>query len=885
MANIARVLKSDWLWKQRDTSIGSVVDEVAADRLVSWNKAASIPSEIHVELLKSGKIPDPYLGANEHSVQWVGEREWLFATHFAHEQTHHTHAQLTFEGLDTFCTVYLNGSKILDASNMFMPYTVEINPKTLYPTNTLLLHFHSAKLIAKELEKKYGRVRAGSCNLGDPSRVYVRKAQYDWRWDWGPELLTAGPWQPVIFGQYTAAFSTIHTKAAVSADLRASLSVDIALSGDAEVANNVKIVMKDAYGRILREGERKLQSKEPDSKATDVVNWTFTADEIKLWWPVGYGDQVLYDVEVTLEDEATNTLDRIVKRIGFRRVQLVQEALSEPDRYGKGTSFLFEVNGVRIFIGGSNWVPGDSFLTTITPERYRAWLQLLKDGNQNMVRLWGGGVYEPDVFYDICDELGILVWQDFQFACGVYPAHEEFINSVKKEAEATVTRLRHHPSMALFCGNNEDYQQVLQWGGIDSLPARVIYEEVLPDVVSRLTSPEVPYWRGSPYGGKGWDTADPTIGDVHQWNVWAGAHHLYQDYDIMGGRFVSEFGMPAFPDIRTVDYWMDGAEKKHRYSQSKLMMQHNKAGSHERRFAILMNENFRITSDLESYIYLTQLNQSEGVGHAYRSWRREWRGKGKEYCSGVIVWQLNDCWPVTSWAIADYFLRPKAVYFTIARELQPITVGIFRQVQQNRETDRPRQFYEFGAFQSRSATIDVWATNSRLESREATLELNFFDLESDWTHTLTRTVVLGANQTTEILSMPVAHRPVQPNPDPDSDPQVTPSHSVIVSAKLVDPRSGEVTARYSDWPQPYRVLDLPDPGLQVTVENEVVSIEVDRPLKGLVLSVEGEGKEVKWSDNNLDIVPGDPRRILADGIGGRKLRVAYLGKEKPSAVQ
>jgi beta-mannosidase len=301
-------------------------------------------------------------------------------------------------------------------------------------------------------------------------------------------------------------------------------------------------------------------------------------------------------------------LDEMKKTTGFRSVKLIQEPLDEPDHYGKGTSFLFEINGVRIFIGGSNWIPADNFLTTISDDRYRAWLQLLRDGNQNMVRIWGGGIYEPDIFYDICDELGILVWQDFQFACGVYPAHPSFLSTVRAEALSNVTRLRSHPSIALFCGNNEDYQMVLQWGDVPHLPAVKIYEEILPEIVSSLTTePEVPYWRGSPYGGKDWDTADPTVGDVHQWNVWGGKELPYQNYDVLGGRFVSEFGMPGMPAWKTIQYWMDGADEKEWYHQSPLIAQHCRAGLFERRFSIPMNENFRVTEDLETCVLLRSI--------------------------------------------------------------------------------------------------------------------------------------------------------------------------------------------------------------------------------------------------------------------------------------
>ncbi|KAG8767471.1 hypothetical protein FRC12_006222 [Ceratobasidium sp. 428] len=532
---------------------------------------------------------------------------------------------------------------------------------------------------------------------------------------------------------------------------------------------------------------------------------------------------------------------------------------------------------------GSNWIPADNFLTTITPDRYRSWLQVLKDGNQNMIRVWGGGVYEPDCFYDICDELGILVWQDFQFACGQYPAHKEFLANVEAEAEANVRRLRDHPSMALWCGNNEDYQQVFQWG-LTTLPAVVIYEKILPNVIQKLSGDVVPYHRGSPYGSvKEWDTADPTIGDIHQWDVWGGKERFYQDWDIMGGRFVSEFGIPCLPNIRTIDYWLKDTDPSQRRVQSKAMQQHNKAGAHERRLAICMNENFHITSDLETYVYLTQLMQSEAVSSAYRTWRREWKGEGKQYCAGVIVWQLNDCWPVSSWAIVDYFLRPKPAYYTIARELLPCTVGIKRTVEKNRETDRPRQFYEFGAFQSIGASIDVWATNSTLSSKAATLRLSCLDLASSWTHHEEHQIILLPNQTTEVFTVPCpcpSHPGPTPGPEDDADPLPTTSHSVIVSAVLLDATSGTVLSRYVDWPQPFRSYDPPNPKIDVSVEGERVTVSAERPAKCVVLDVEGDKDEVKWSDNALDIIPGEPQTVVASGLGGRKVKARWLGSSQ-----
>ncbi|KAJ7210634.1 glycoside hydrolase family 2 protein [Mycena haematopus] len=864
-------LSSNWLWKQRDPSVGTVLAEVDTD---GWRIAQAYPSEIHVELLKSGLISDPYLGFNENKVQWIGKVEWLY--------NDETHALLEFLGLDTICDVYLNGHKILAAENQFQTHVVPLDLASLKPHNILLLHFKSAHHLAKELEALMGKVRAGSTNLGDPSRVYIRKAQYDWRYTneyfQGPELMTCGPYRPITLKTYSVRIQEVQTHALLSDENAPSLKVDVTL--DHALDASLRIVLSDANNKTVLKSE---DIPVTGSFIAAAVSWDLKG-VIEPWWPVGYGAQHLYTVSVLLS-VAGQTLDENTTRAGFRRVALVQEPLEEPDQYGTGTTFLFEVNGLRLFTGGSNWVPADNFLTTISPERYRAWLTLLRDGNQNMVRIWGGGIYEPDVFYDICDELGILVWQDFQFACGVYPAHDTFVASVRKEAEDNVKRLRHHPSIALFCGNNEDYQMVLQWSDVPSLPAVKLYEEVFPEVVAKLTGPQpIPYHRGSPYGGKGWDTADPTVGDVHQWNIWGGKELPYHDYVKLGGRYVSEFGIPSHPEMKTIEYWMDGAGPEQRHAQSALMAQHCRAGSFERRFAILMNDNFRVTEDLETYIYNTRLMASEAVGYAYQVWRRKWGGQGKQYTGGILVWQLNDCWPVTSWAIADYFLRPKPVYFTIARQLATFSVGVLRTVIKNRPNDRPAQYYEYGNFQSYGATLEIWGTNASLVPRAATLELHCVDLNSTWTHTETHAVTLQPNQATELLVIPCPGPP-RDTPSPTGDVEFTTTHAVVVGARLLDTESGAVVARFANWPEPLRFVEpalLRGPKLTVAVDDTTgkVTVSAERPVKGLWLSAIGDGADVKWSDNALDVMPGDPQVVVAQSLSGREVGVAFLGKEK-----
>ncbi|KAI0073012.1 glycoside hydrolase [Panus rudis PR-1116 ss-1] len=840
-------LSTGWSWKEKVTQGDVTSAHVLNDS--GWTLAATFPSEIYIELLHAGKIPDPFLGFNEHKVQWVADREWLYRCILPYNDPIEKDVEgpsrfvkIIFEGLDTFCDVYLNGKLILQSDNMFRTYAIDVQQNDLKPTdNNLLLHFHCA-------------------NTG-----------------------------PISLTTYTIRLNDVHVHTEVTpiSGSNSTLTIDVALEGNCAIAQSIQCTILDSTGRIIRDTESAI---DPSVCAGNnvvlrgIASFVLKTDsDIKLWWPAGYGDQIMYDVNIKLWGKGRQILDEVSRRTGFRRIELIQEELEESDRYGKGNTFLFDVNGVRMFMGGSNWIPTDSFLTMITPERYRAWLTLLKEGNQNMVRLWGGGVYEPEIFYDICDELGILVWQDFQFACGVYPAHESFLENVRKEAEDTIKRLGRHPCMAIFCGNNEDYQQVLQWGDVEDLPARKIYEDVLPNAVSQFssTTPPTPYHRGSPYGGKGWDTADPTVGDIHQWDVWAGKERPWQDYWKMGGRFVSEFGVPAMPDIRTIDYWLAG-NTADRWPQSRSMAQHCRAGSHERRFAIVLGESFRWTGDLEQHMYNTQMMQSEALSLAYRSWRREWRGPGRQFCGGVLVWQLNDCWPVTSWSLIDYFLRPKPAYYSVSRELRPITIGTFRTVTKNRENDRPVQFYEFGAFQSIRANIDIWATNSTLEEHKLTLEVQYLDLQSDWKQNFRQEVHLLPNQTTELLTATI--------PEPPRSAGGTFStytHDVVVAVRLLDISAEEVIARYTDWPQPYRHVDFPDPELDVAVSGDQVTVNVRKPVKGLVLSVaesSNDADEVKWSDNALDVVPGDTQVVHARELKGRALTWVYLGHSQVSVT-
>ncbi|KAJ7781282.1 glycoside hydrolase family 2 protein [Mycena metata] len=825
----------------------------------------SIPTTVHVELLRLERIPNPFVALHEWDVQWVGEVGWAFRTTFqVHDnELKKSYADLVFDGLDTFASVLLNGNEILKTDNQFVSYRVPAKPHLKVGNNELVLNFDSAYSVGREIEKKHGKLNLWN---GDSSRLHVRKAQYNYGWDWGPILMTTGPWKPISFHCYENRITDLDVRAQVSEALDVKLNAKFSFEKRKGYAS---FVFRRPDGTL-----ETSKSKIPTDEGIAEVSFTFPSGQLQLWYPVNYGEQALYTVEVEITDPARlegNVLDTRTQKIGLRRVRCVQEKLVDQD----GLTFLFEVNNIRIFCGGSNWIPADSFLTTVTPERYRSWLQLLVDGNQNMVRIWGGGVYEEDVFYDVCDELGILVWQDFMFGCGQYPGYESFLDSVKVEAEQNVKRLRHHPSVVIFAGNNEDYQIAeslnleLDYSDETSnylktnFPARHIYERLLPTVVEELS--DVFYHRGSPYSGGGKPTTDKQRGDLHQWNVWHGSQEPWSNWDKLAGRFVSEFGMEGYPNMRTVDYWLDG-DKSERHPQSRINNNHNKADGFERRLELYLVENFKHSFDMESYCYYTQIMQAETLAAAYRLWRRNWAGRGREYTAGALVWQLNDCWPVTSWSIADYFLRPKPAYFTIARELRTFTVGMTR---------KDKQVFpnELSSAQFTIETVlEIWGTNSTLVDKKATLEVTSFDLYSDcWRDKWSKEVSLKANSSTELHKGTLPGQPIRTKYS-----QVP--KTIIVSARLLG-ENDEVLGRYSNWPEPFKFINFPvDTEVKVNVDGEhgeSIILSTNRPVKGIVLEV--EGPDVKWSDQGIDLVPDDAQTIQCAGLNGREVKLRFLG--------
>ncbi|KAH8883605.1 glycoside hydrolase family 2 protein [Thozetella sp. PMI_491] len=819
------------------------------------------PTMVHLDLLHHKLIPDPFIGKNELQVQWIGETQWVYRTSFAAPAVSEgSKAVLAFAGLDTFATVKLNGETILESDNMFLSHRVDVTSLLREEANELVIHFDSAYLRGWKLVEQYPGHKWCVWN-GDNSRLAVRKSQYHWGWDWGPELLTCGPWRPVELEIYAARVSDLHFDTTISESLDAA---DVVAHASVEGATDKVRFDVSLDGKLVAS-----ETVEPKSGEASV---TFHIKNPALWYPVRYGKQPLYTVQATLL-KSDAEIDSLAKKIGLRRAELIQRPLKEQP----GTSFFFQINGIPIFCGGSDWIPADNFVPRISRQRYYDWVKLVADGNQFMIRVWGGGIYEEATFYEACDELGILVWQDFMFGCGNYPAWPALLDSIRREAEDNVRRLRHHPSIVIWAGNNEDYQMAESinltydydnkdaesWLQTD-FPARYIYEKVLPDVCAALI-PQTYYHPGSPWGG-GKDTRDPTVGDIHQWNVWHGTQEKYQNFDKLVGRFVSEFGMEAFPSVKTIDAYLPlGKDDPDRYPQSSTVDFHNKADGHERRIALYLVENMRYAPDpLEQFVYSTQLMQAECLASAYRLWKRQWKGPGREYCAGALVWQINDCWPVTSWAIVDYYLRPKMAYFTVKREMAPVSIGITR-----REHRHPRDKYT-RVHVDVQTQIEVWGSNLTLEDLKVDCVLKAWDVETGaetFSKTMAAGLLLPENRSTEITALDV----------PVSTSNAGEEARTVVAAYLI--QDGKQIARYVNWPEPLKYLHLQKPKelkAELSSDGTTVNISAEVPVKGVALECEDDA--VKFQDNLVDIVPGEVVSIAVTGAtASSRIEKRYLG--------
>ncbi len=657
-----RKLTGRWMMRRAE-STDPLAEAALADH---WIEAA-VPGCVHLDLMDAEIIPDPFYGFNDQDVDWVARANWLYRREFdcPAELLERRRTELVFEGLDTFAIVHLNGQELGRADNMFRCWRFDVTGLLKEESNELLVLFEPARTRGDAL-READEVHLSTWFGG--SRIYVRKAQYASGWDWGPDLNTMGLWRPAYLEAHEKGrLLDVHAWAEWDEPASPLLHVEVELeayeAGRVELA--VEVTGDDA--RLT------AQVTEAVSEGRNELSVSLRIEEPRLWWPAGGGPQALYTVTVTAElagEEASRSL-----KTGLRRVELVREKDEE------GESFVFHVNGEPVFCRGANWVPADSFLPRVGPEDYEELLQRAADANMNMIRVWGGGIYEDDRFYEICDRLGLMVWQDFMLACATYPEHlDGWRENVSQEAQQAVRRLRNHPCVVLWCGNNECQMLAARR---QAPPHEQVCEQMLPELCARL-DPSRPYWPGSPFGGE--DPNSPSEGDQHHWGAWwqwesPEAQRNYR------GRFISEYGLQAPPSLETVRRYIPSSGH---YVQSRVMEHHNRAWQGTERLYRHLSAMFRVPAEFEDTVYLMQLTQGEAVKAGAEYWRSR-----KFRTAGALVWQLNDCWPAVSWAALDYAHRPKALYYYARRFFNPVlpvidfrdgrfTVGVVN--------DRPEEF-------------------------------------------------------------------------------------------------------------------------------------------------------------------------------------------------
>jgi beta-mannosidase len=617
-----------------------------------WCKA-KVPGCVHTDLMDNGLIPDPFFRDNETKVQWVENENWEYRKEFEIPDSllNKSHIELVSKGLDTYARVFINGEKIAETDNMFRGYRFDLKPYLKSGLNELRIEFESPV--------KRENLREAALPYKLPGGApHSRKAPYQFGWDWGPRLVTSGIWRPI----YLEAWDRSRVE-------------EVEVVQEFKPKNEVLLHLKAS---ILSDQSQKLQIKAVVSgKKKDYIktqpillqkglnNQTITLQITNpaLWWPNGMGEQNLYTAKILLYREK-QLLDSATKRIGLRQLVLEQK----DDRWGK--SFQFVVNGVPFFAKGGNWIPADSFVTRVTRQKYERLLKDCVEANMNMLRVWGGGNYESPEFYDLCDELGLVVWQDFMFACAMFPGNNAFLENVRQEAEYVIKELRHHPSVALWCGNNECEEGWFFWGWKEALPLKVwedyekIFHRILPQAVETYDSSR-PYWPSSPHSEKLGDPRSDKSGDMHYWGIWHGMEP-FEEYTKKFHRFFSEFGFQSFPLIETVKTYTLPEDWN---ITAPVMELHQKHPQGNKLILYYLLDHYRLPLDFENLLWLSEILQAEGMKIGVEHWRSQ-----MPRTMGTLYWQINDCWPVASWSGTDYYGTWKALHFYAKRFYSPVLV-------------------------------------------------------------------------------------------------------------------------------------------------------------------------------------------------------------------
>jgi len=634
-------LNKNWTFSLAESSYS--IEGITNKQLKSGKQfAATVPGTIHTDLLNNKIIEDPFYSDNELKMGWITLCDWNYQTKFDFYDNTNKNVNLVFEGVDTVGEIYLNERKLGNTDNMFLTYSFNVKNILKSTDNTLKIILKSPVRYALRQEKKYGKLPVAL----NSSRVYIRKAQYSFGWDWGPSLPTSGIWRKVYLREWSNA--KIDSLVFNTKKLGKNYAdVEVVIRVETHSSKNISLLVSLSDGDNVYEKKITIQE-------TKECRIAFKIKEPKLWLPNGEGDQHLYLLQAKIIEGNNEILDEVERKVGIRTIELI---LKEKEV----STFIFRINGKDIYCKGVNWIPADSFLPLVTEKKYSDLLSLSKEANINIVRVWGGGIYENNEFYNLCDELGLLVWQDFMFACGAYPENNEFITNVSEEVTQNVLRLQHHACLALWCGNNENEWIWFQEQKISykKMPGYKIFYSIIPKILNKI-DPDRPYWQSSPFGSDE-DPNSFNSGNIHQWNIWS----RWIDYNNVKSDkslFVTEFGFQGPANKDTLEKYLP---QKHRNISDRIFEHHNKQIEGPERIIRFLSSHLPIRTDWEDYLYLTQLNQA----FALKTCLEHWRTNG--IANGSIIWQLNDCWPVASWAIIDSESKPKLAYYFVRNTFAP----------------------------------------------------------------------------------------------------------------------------------------------------------------------------------------------------------------------
>ena len=695
--------------KQQDTLVVKLHENwmvSSADGKQSY--PATVPGNIFSDLMDNEIIEDPFVGENEYKVQWVSDSVWVYKSTFTLPNTvlNKEHITLNFDGLDTYATVLLNGEALLNTNNAFRNYKVPVKG-LLTDENAIEIQFEPTSTHENKAKSQL------DVTMPEGNRIFTRKAQFQYGWDWGPVLNTSGIWKDIYVKAWNmAALDNIYIEEIAYTAEEASFNVNVTLTNPAVVGSSIEVkVAGKVY--VIELNEKQTVYAVP----VKIKNPIF-------WWPHNLGTPHLYTVDIGLRNKG-EVLETKQLEHGIRTVELV----TEPDALG--TSFYFKINGTPVYMKGANYIPQHSMQNRVNDEDYKKLLDDAVAANMNMLRVWGGGIYEDDLFYELCDEKGILIWQDFMYACAMYPGDEAFLENAKQEAVDQLTRLRNHPSIVLWCGNNESSEGWHRWGWQQGKTEQQkdkiwgdylkLFDSILAKQVADYS--KLPYWESSPKFGRG-NPKYKYEGDAHDWWVWHDAYP-FEHFEKHVPRFMSEFGFQSFPSQQVLDYVMQG----------KLLDLNNGAikshQKHHRGFQ-LINEyvarDFQVPTDPQDYAYVSQLVQAKGMRMGIEAHRR-----AKPYNMGTLYWQLNDCWPAISWSSIDYFGQWKALHHAAKEAFENVLIS-FEQVDE---------------------LLKVYVVNDHLQAFNETLHLTIQDFSGNIIWEIDKTVTVSPSSSQVVYTLPM----------------------------------------------------------------------------------------------------------------------------------